>query len=56
MPRGKGLGGSPNINGLIYIRSQAADCADCADWAAAGATGWNWPDVLPGFKKSELRV
>jgi len=53
LPRGKGLGGSSNINGLIYIRGQAADYAD---WAAAGATGWSWPDVLPWFQKSELRV
>ena len=53
LPRGKGLGGSSNINGLIYIRGQAADYAD---WAAAGATGWSWPEVLPWFEKSELRV
>lgn len=53
LPRGKGLGGSSNINGLIYIRGQAADYAD---WVAAGATGWDWPDVLPWFLKSELRV
>lgn len=50
LPRGKGLGGSSNINGLIYIRGQAADYAD---WAARGATGWDWPDVLPWFRHSE---
>jgi len=53
LPRGKGLGGSSNINGLIYIRGQAADYED---WAAAGATGWSWSDVLPWFLQSELRV
>ena len=50
LPRGKGLGGSSNINGLIYIRGQAADYAD---WAAQGAGGWDWPDVLPWFLHSE---
>ena len=50
LPRGKGLGGSSNINGLIYIRGQREDFAD---WAAAGATGWDWPDVLPWFLRSE---
>jgi choline dehydrogenase len=50
LPRGKGLGGSSNINGLIYIRGQAADYAD---WAAQGASGWDWPDVLPWFLHSE---
>lgn len=53
LPRGKGLGGSSNINGLIYIRGQAADYAD---WAAAGASGWDWPDVLPWFLRSERSV
>lgn len=50
LPRGKGLGGSSNINGLIYIRGQREDYAD---WAAAGATGWDWPDVLPWYRHSE---
>ena len=53
LPRGKGLGGSSNINGLIYIRGQAADYDD---WAAAGAQGWAWSDVLPWFKHSERHV
>ena len=53
LPRGKGLGGSSNINGLIYIRGQAADYDD---WAAAGADGWAWSDVLPWFKYSERHV
>ena len=50
LPRGKGLGGSSNINGLIYIRGQAADYDD---WARAGATGWGWSDVSPWFIRSE---
>jgi choline dehydrogenase len=50
LPRGKGLGGSSNINGLIYIRGQAADFDD---WAAQGARGWAWADVLPWFLHSE---
>ena len=50
LPRGKGLGGSSNINGLIYIRGQAADYDD---WVRQGATGWGWSDVLPWFVSSE---
>ncbi|MCG2593852.1 GMC family oxidoreductase N-terminal domain-containing protein [Ramlibacter sp. XY19] len=49
-PRGKVLGGSSAINGLLYIRGQHADFDD---WAAAGATGWSYREVLPFFKKSE---
>lgn len=49
-PRGRVLGGSSSINGLIYIRGQHADYDD---WARAGATGWGWHEVLPFFKKSE---
>lgn len=49
-PRGKGLGGSSAINGLLYIRGQHADFDD---WARAGATGWGYREVLPFFKKSE---
>ncbi|PZQ74696.1 MAG: choline dehydrogenase [Variovorax paradoxus] len=49
-PRGRVLGGSSAINGLIYIRGQRADFDD---WAAAGATGWSYRDLLPLFKKSE---
>lgn len=51
LPRGKGLGGSSNINGLIYIRGQAADYDD---WLQQGAAGWGWSDVLPWFIRSEL--
>lgn len=49
-PRGRILGGSSSINGLIYIRGQHADYAD---WVADGATGWDYDSVLPFFKKSE---
>jgi choline dehydrogenase len=49
-PRGRGLGGSSSINGLIYVRGQAADYDQ---WAQLGNAGWGWDDVLPYFKKSE---
>ena len=49
-PRGKVLGGSSAINGLLYIRGQRADYDD---WAALGAKGWGYDDVLPYFKRSE---
>ena len=50
-PRGKALGGSSVINGLLYIRGQPADFDD---WAAVnGAKGWGYRDVLPFFKRSE---
>jgi len=49
-PRGKTLGGSSAINGMIYIRGQAQDYDD---WQAAGCTGWSWKDVLPIFRGLE---
>lgn len=49
-PRGKTLGGSSSINGLIYIRGQHEDYDA---WAAAGNTGWSAKEVLPYFIKSE---
>ncbi|HET6184644.1 MAG TPA: choline dehydrogenase [Acetobacteraceae bacterium] len=49
-PRGKVLGGSSSINGLIYIRGQKQDF-DL--WRQMGCTGWSYDDVLPYFKKAE---
>jgi len=49
-PRGRGLGGSSSINGMIYIRGVPSDYDG---WAAAGCDGWGWDDVLPYFKRSE---
>jgi choline dehydrogenase len=49
-PRGRGLGGSSSINGLIYVRGQPEDYDR---WAAAGNSGWGWRDVLPYFIRSE---
>jgi choline dehydrogenase len=52
-PRGRTLGGSSAINGLIYIRGQAQDYDD---WAAQGNPGWGFADVLPYFRKLEHNV
>ena len=49
-PRGRGLGGSSSINGLIYVRGQPEDYDG---WAALGNRGWGWREVLPYFRKSE---
>ena len=49
-PRGKVLGGCSSINGMIYMRGQAADYDG---WRQMGSSGWGWDDVLPYFKKSE---
>ena len=49
-PRGRGIGGSGSINGLIYVRGQPEDYDH---WAALGNEGWAWKDVLPAFIKSE---
>ena len=49
-PRGKVLGGSSSINGLIYIRGQAGDFDH---WRQLGNAGWSFDDVLPYFRKAE---
>lgn len=49
-PRGRGLGGSSSINGLIFIRGQSDDYDH---WAQLGNAGWDWNSVLPYFMKSE---
>jgi choline dehydrogenase len=51
-PRGKVLGGSSSINGLVYIRGNPQDFER---WAEEGATGWSYRDVLPYFKRAEKR-
>ena len=49
-PRGKVLGGCSAINGMIYMRGQAADYDH---WRQLGLAGWGWDDVLPFFKAHE---
>jgi len=49
-PRGKVLGGSSSINGMVYVRGHAHDFDH---WAEEGATGWSYADVLPYFKRME---
>lgn len=50
LPRGKRLGGSSSLNGMIYVRG---DRADYDSWAALGATGWSWAELLPYFVRTE---
>lgn len=50
VPRGKMLGGSSSINGMVYIRGQAQDYDH---WAQLGNRGWSWQDVLPIYKRME---
>ena len=50
IPRGKTLGGTSSINGMVYIRGNPRDYDD---WAAAGNTGWSWSGVKPYFLKAE---
>jgi choline dehydrogenase len=49
-PRGKVLGGSSSINGMIYMRGQARDYDH---WGALGNDGWSWRECLPAFMKHE---
>ena len=50
VPRGRVVGGSGSINGMVYFRGQPGDFDD---WAAAGNPGWSWREVLPYFLRSE---
>ena len=52
-PRGRVIGGCSSINGMIYMRGQAADYDG---WRQAGNIGWGWDDVLPWFVKAEDHV
>ncbi|SES25769.1 choline dehydrogenase [Tranquillimonas rosea] len=49
-PRGKVIGGSSSINGMVYVRGHARDFDT---WNEMGATGWAWPDVAPYYKRLE---
>ena len=49
-PRGKVIGGSSSINGMVYVRGHAMDFDH---WAEQGADGWSYADVLPYFKRQE---
>lgn len=49
-PRGKVLGGTSSINGMVYMRGNSADYDE---WRQRGCTGWDWDSVLPYFKKAE---
>ena len=49
-PRGRVLGGSSALNGMIYMRGQAQDYER---WAAGGCSGWSWDEVLPFFIRHE---
>jgi len=50
LPRGKTLGGTSSINGMVYIRGNPADYDE---WRQRGCEGWDWDSVLPFFKKAE---
>lgn len=52
-PRGRVLGGSSSINGMVYVRGHPLDFEQ---WQSGGATGWGYADVLPYFKKAERTV
>ncbi len=50
LPRGKTLGGTSSINGMVYIRGNHADYDE---WRQKGCEGWDWDSVLPFFRKAE---
>jgi choline dehydrogenase len=50
LPRGRMLGGSSSLNGMVYIRGNRADFDE---WESLGCAGWGYPDVLPYFRRSE---
>lgn len=52
-PRGRTLGGSSSINGMVYIRGHARDYDA---WAEQGCTGWSYQDVLPYFKRAQTHA
>ena len=52
-PRGRVLGGSSSINGMMYVRGHARDYDG---WAQSGARGWGYADVLPYFRRAETRA
>ncbi len=52
-PRGKTLGGTSSINGMVYMRGNAGDYDE---WRQRGCTGWDYDSVLPFFKKAENRL
>ena len=49
-PRGKVLGGSSSINGMVYVRGNAMDFEE---WEGHGATGWGYRNCLPYFRKAD---
>jgi choline dehydrogenase len=53
LPRGRVLGGSSSINGMLYVRGNARDYDT---WAQLGNRGWSYADVLPFFKRTESRA
>jgi choline dehydrogenase len=50
-PRGRVLGGSGSINGMLFVRGNRKNYDD---WAAAGCTGWSFADVLPSFRPNDV--
>ena len=53
LPRGKTLGGSSSINGMVYIRGNHGDYDE---WRQRGCEGWDWDSVLPYFKKAQNQI